>query len=390
MASITFLFGAGADSVFGLADGVDFATAVIGENDTPYESEIVNFYSERAKKVNWYPSFKKTRWKRNDLLKASIRKELIENSKLDMQKQYNKEVNEKYNRLKNEKSGSRIQIDKYTSYMGLLDEHFHSLINPKVLGSIKFWRVVLCYARAYCSLASKMLPERDTQKSLLMNNPKQVLEFMRIYASKMNESTPNYYNAVYEAMQEYKDVNFHVITSNYTTICQTITGIDDTDIAYVHGKIGWFESARDLCVYDFHDPKIKELPKDDIIFPYLFVQSGIKPIVDPKQIREYSKMVNFLDESPSTLIIVGYRINADDNHINSIIRSYLVNNKRVIYFSYKDKYDSDAEKETEWEVLKRLRLEKSDSFEIRNVDRDDSLYEFQRTIKEALEAENNE
>ncbi|MBP5311321.1 MAG: hypothetical protein J6112_00605 [Clostridia bacterium] len=71
-------------------------------------------------------------------------------------------------------------------------------------------------------------------------------------------------------------------------------------------------------------------------FPYLFIQSGVKPVVERTQIEEYAKMVKFFDESDK-IIVLGYRLNYDDNHINSIIRSAVKQNKEVVYLSFNDK-----------------------------------------------------
>lgn len=395
MSSITFLFGAGADSLFKLADGANFALSVIGADPTtPYEEILEDYFREKKEKDAWYPKFINRPWKNEDLLKASIRKELLADKSLLSLDNYNEAVDLRFKNICKKPKQSKKQIDNYTSYMGLLDEHFHTLINPKVLGAVKFWRVVMCYARAYCCLTSKMLPREQKQNyELLLKEPSKVLDFMKQYAEKKKTSISNYYEVIKGLKANYSDVKFHVISSNYTTLCQTIAELNDDDIAYVHGKIGWFESARDLRVYDAAHEK---LPSDDVLFPYLFIQSGVKPIVDIKQIREFSKAISYLDAPESTLIIVGYCLNSDDNHINSLIRSFLLkdDSNKVIYFSYKEKYDAENIKETLEEVLERLRMKKEDlksddQFKVRNIDRENSIEEFKNTLEGVLEAKEN-
>lgn len=56
---ITILFGAGADTAYGLVNGKDFAQCVIGLDE--YENiemkeAIKEFYNERVKDNNWYPN----------------------------------------------------------------------------------------------------------------------------------------------------------------------------------------------------------------------------------------------------------------------------------------------------------------------------------------------
>lgn len=224
-------------------------------------------------------------------------------------------------------------IAHYTSYMGLLDEHFHTLIYPRVLGPYKFWRVVTSYARAYTYLLHEMSKEIEGKYgnisyTQILDKPELSISIQSEYCkSKINHAS--YYSILRNTPRK---ASIRVITTNYTSLCHEIGEIGDDQIAYIHGKFGWFESARDLLVYDINDDTI-ELPQD-ILFPYIFIQSGVKPIIDMKQIREYAKMSSFLERA-RTLLIVGYRINSDDNHVASVIKSFLTQkDKRVLYLDY--------------------------------------------------------
>ena len=70
--------------------------------------------------------------------------------------------------------------------------------------------------------------------------------------------------------------------------------------------------------------KYEELPSNELLFPYIFIQSGIKPIVEEIIINEYSKAISYLKEVDK-IIIVGFRLNYDDNHINSLTIIFIVN-----------------------------------------------------------------
>ena len=79
------------------------------------------------------------------------------------------------------------------------------------------------------------------------------------------------------------------------------------------------------------------------------IPSGVKPLICKKQINEFKKFSDNLDKS-DYLAIVGYNLNSEDNHINSIISSWLRENEKhkVIYLNYiGDKsVDSDAKTES--------------------------------------------
>lgn len=65
-------------------------------------------------------------------------------------------------------------------------------------------------------------------------------------------------------------------------------------------------------------------------------------------------MIDFFDEA-DIIFILGYRLNCDDNHINSIIRSAICNGKKVVYFIYENDLDDKT-------VSKRLRFDDTDEY----------------------------
>ena len=145
--------------------------------------------------------------------------------------------------------------------------------------------------------------------------------------------------------------------------------ITDDKIAYIHGRLNWFESPYNLQVYDVSR---EQLP-NELCFPYLFIQSGIKPIVDAVQINEYAKMLQLLRDSEQ-LVIVGYRLNSDDNHINGIIKTYL-NQKEVVYLDF----DKGT---TENDILKRLRLDTNKNLKYIKIDASNAYCIFQECLSQ--------
>lgn len=68
--------------------------------------------------------------------------------------------------------------------------------------------------------------------------------------------------------------------------------------------------------------KLTDFSADDFVFPYILIQSGIKPIVNGYQIHEFEKAVRMIDESEE-LFILGYGVNSDDEHITNLLRTRL-------------------------------------------------------------------
>ncbi len=396
-----FLFGAGTEVDFNLCNGIDFAKNVVGLKNDIMNTSVKNFYMDMVKQLDdekkkWYPSPQNCHLKFPEkvLLKSSIKKQFLEdfmysdfttqekfNSKVEQELQ--KHIIKKRSKKQLKKSGYEL-IEKYTSYMGLIDEKFHTIICPLALGPHKFWDVIFCYTRAYLSLVSKIYSENEYYQSTLtneyyttiLNNPQEVLKKFKTFCQK-NKDT----NSYYKALKNYKDKigsnNITVITTNYTPLCSEIAEINDDNIAYIHGRIGWFESPYELKIYSIIEKNLKNnqsqiLPNNDIYFPYIFIQSGIKPVIDKTQIEEYSKMLKFL-KNANRLIILGYKINCDDNHINTILKSYIEDNenlKETIYIKYKEKNDNKNEEASKKEILSLFRLtsEKCPNFKVVTID----------------------
>src|SRR5699024_337059 len=57
---------------------------------------------------------------------------------------------------------------------------------------------------------------------------------------------------------------------------------------------------------------------------------------DVRQVKEYRKMNEYLDQQEDLpeLIIVGYGMNSDDNHVNSMIKSFILSGGTIVNFWY--------------------------------------------------------
>lgn len=316
---IGILFGAGAEISYGLSGGKNFAKKVLGLNEEELNTKIKKHH--KSKNLNkWYPKYNSYKWDDIKLVKAAVRKKYLEKnknykSKTDFDSKVENEVKELCKKG-NEKWKNEI-LDKYTSYMGVLDEKFHTLISPKELGPTNFWKVIDSYTRGYVTLVENMIKDYvENEEDLyqwILNNPKMVTNLIEKFCDE-NKEKETYYKIVKNSDNK---ENIRIITTNYTPLIEKIAEIDEHNVAYLHGKLSWFESPREWKVYDMENCKYEELPSNELLFPYIFIQSGIKPIVEEIIINEYSKAISYLNEVDK-LIIVGFRLNYDDNHINSL------------------------------------------------------------------------
>lgn len=357
------LFGAGAEYDFGLSTGDNFAKKVVGIGTNKFDKAIKEFYKGKAN--NWYPPYYFTKWEEKDLLLAAQKKAWItEAHEIKSISLFNEEVNASVKNLR--KKERKELLENYTSYMGLIDEYFHTIISPKALGPHKFWALITCYWRAYLTLASAILPYMDLQE--IMSDPLLAYHEMAEYASAYTDCT-NYYAEVRKKTPG-RDIN--IITTNYTPFCEKISGLGDDKIAQVHGSFKWFERPDTLEVIDITSETDDISRFDGYYFPFIFLQSGTKPIIHSSEIKEWGKAVSFLENS-DRLIIVGYRINCDDNHLNGMLREYVLLGKELIYLC--------IDNTTKEDILKRLRIyENKDNVKIHSVTKGNAVDEFQSIL----------
>jgi uncharacterized membrane protein len=141
-----------------------------------------------------------------------------------------------------------------------------------------------------------------------------------------------------------------VATTNYSKIINEITRNE-----YVYFLNGSTE--------EYYSPYLNEVSnnKDQFEFsvPFLFTQSGVKPITTISMIKKYNDFYNKCIES-NTICVVGFNFNDDDAHINNIIRTALrESNVTLIIFHYEDSLIKDLQKfieDTKVQYLKKLRL----------------------------------
>ena len=126
------------------------------------------------------------------------------------------------------------------------------------------------------------------------------------------------------------------ITTNYTTIGERIIGRTNCQFAYLHGKLSLFEELETKAIADVND-----IALTNTVFPYLLVQSGVKPIISAYQIQEFYNACKMISEA-DILLIIGYGINPDDEHITNLLRKRLRDGKAIKIFAYSNnKCDDD-------------------------------------------------
>ena len=393
-----FLFGAGAEASF-CNTGKDFAKFIMnvhmGEDIKKIDQIIEEHYSNVLNNIredipaNWYPEYSISRREDDfyrNLLNCDKKKKMCDKFFLGdpLEDTTDFSITEHDELLKHAES--------ITNYVGVLEKHFHSMITPSVLGGESFWEVVNAYTRAFINISISIrgisLQNTSEITKILEDPKKNYQEICGSIKERISNNEENYYSIIAKFFKNPK-----VITANYTPIYDIVMqakypDINELQVAKIHGSLDLFESSFYLQVMNVNDINFKNKYSNDINFPYLFIQSGIKPIIEYHQLQEYSKMLSFLNNI-DTLIILGYKCNSDDNHINSLLQHFLLKKKenKIVYFYYPD----DSKNNEPDILLKRIRIPlhhfesiKKDQLKIYELSQDNSFETFEKALDEII------
>lgn len=377
MKKTTILFGAGADM---LSSGANFALKVIGHNTKEMNTAIKEFYGTLPAS-DWYDSYVDNTIPLEKLVEASVYREYLSGKfPPTSQNKIKKEI--KHINSTAPQTYKKDLIEKNTSYMGIIDSDFHTLIHPKILGKHTFWRVIDCYTRAYLCLVKDILNPTIDDKEFYLNALINPDDTHKGIVKTIRTDTKFQIEGYYRSLSKIANSHIRIVSTNYTPCCSVITGRND--IIHIHGRMDLFENPYEWKVITAEAAqKNNNLSSErKLLFPYMFIQSGTKPIIERTQIQEYSRMVDAFTQTEK-IIIVGYNINYDDNHINSIIRSAIEDSKDVTILFFER--DGTRSADPDGETRKKLRLNQVYSnLHVIRINSSNGLDAFEQQLKDTL------
>ena len=347
MKDIMFLFGSGADTdVNGdLVSGSQFAESII---QNKYADKINNITQEDFRNFKLISHNSKKIFIQTIVHNENLAREKLSPEDVDLVMGYNnnaensdttkKKITEMcrkwYDLITNteipqeqSEEDSKNFFLENAALFGSLDEKFNSLRYPnKKDANAK--RVINAYWTVFMVMFKSLfgeISELDFDAVL-----KKLSDEKTVAKNMLSGKSNCYYNTVSKVKG-----NYHIATTNYTALVSTAF---ENRANYLNGKLSWFEDLNNLTVYDCTQESERDLIVEhpENIIPFIFIPSGVKPIVCPKQVKEYTDFKSNL-ESSSVLCVIGYRFNSEDNHINSFIADWLRKDKNtLIYFNYKE------------------------------------------------------
>ena len=398
---VAFFFGAGAEGTgnFGIASGYDYLkSSLLASEYHSGMTDALKTYFQRNKYFKDYTyradGFRKSSLLKNFLIQKSItnrtffEKHIRDLSLLLSQDDFdfiNKELETSIGRIREENDNQKdkllnifdqiitgktryysdiseplfknlfseknnfISFDMNAGLLGTLDSYFHTIINPSKYGAIYFSRLFNYYWACYFTILKSTLEYLlnngnnnvqiyfNSDGSLnyikVLNDLKNVTKWLYDGALSMPVDG-TYYGYIKKLLSEHSQYIEcrGVATTNYYRWASCITN----DIVYLNGQLNLFEYPELLEVVT--SPK-DLADKKHIFFPFMFGQSLTKPIVHSHQIKTYNKFYNMLEET-NVLVVLGYNINEDDNHINSFLHEFVTKGGRLIVVTNSLKCDA--------------------------------------------------
>ncbi|GIM45843.1 hypothetical protein DNHGIG_13920 [Collibacillus ludicampi] len=230
---------------------------------------------------------------------------------------------------------------KSIDYQALIDSHFRYLYNPKAHWA-KFTRIsiFLHTVRRYISSHSNIDPDKIA-------------------------NGPGYYHDLL-SLSKYATITA-IGTTNYNSFAEQVldnTTLSSVPVFHLNGSVSEFYDP--YCNNILINPTEQQLASyEHIVVPFIFTQSGIKPLTSITMSKRYVELYDKFRES-DIICIIGYGFNGDDGHINGLFRSLAVEGKRLAILHYGNKNESTLKKEYQ----AKLRLLSSDNLDVFTINDD--------------------
>lgn len=248
----------------------------------------------------------------------------------------------------------------------LLDQKFHTIIDRNKYGKNSFYMVFNYYWHCYFYIIKNVIQYFYCQQ----DHNEKVIQVLKGFVDFHEEDVQLKYDNIltdihrftkclYALTIDHQNCYYHyiqkafhnhisgIITTNYFHFAEGYF----ENVAYINGQLKNFEFPEELEVHDASERRA--VFKDRLFFPFIFGQSYVKPIIHSKLIVELKRMKDILDKS-SILVILGYNINSDDNHINAYLHDF-VHHKKIIFVN------NDGNNE---HLIKKLHLKNANNIEL--------------------------
>lgn len=122
-------------------------------------------------------------------------------------------------------------------------------------------------------------------------------------------------------------------TTNYNNFIESVDS--SLSVIYLNGSVNDEYDPYKNAIISKHDENTVAFTAPHITVPFLFTQSGIKPLTSITMSERYVRLYNKFSDC-DIIAVIGFGFNADDGHINGLFRELIEKGKKVLIYSYKN------------------------------------------------------
>lgn len=221
-------------------------------------------------------------------------------------------------------------------YQALIDSHYRYLYKPHAE-----WA-------KFCKISIFLY----TARNYIVNGAKDCLETIH--------QGSGYYHDLLK-MDPKAAVISSIGTTNYNNLIEKV--VTAAQAIHLNGNVDDYYDPYSNKIQTLNAEQLKE--QDRILVPFIFTQSGIKPLTSVEMSRKYVKLFDEYRGSDA-IVVVGFAFNGDDGHINGLFRELLdEHGKKIVVICLKgDKTDDELKKD----YRRRLRAKTSEGLHVVQVD----------------------
>ena len=258
---------------------------------------------------------------------------------------------------------------KSIDYQMLIDNYFRYIMSPKTEWA-KFTKMFLFLSAAYNAITSKehtlsdeALNKQESYYQDIINELKNDNASVEVKALA-STNYHDYYGRLVKLLNEREiedgTLDEASLEARFGKVMRLNGGVGEFYNPYKNSLVKR-EPVKTTTKQDNKDyDNNLFLYQNQLVTPFFFTQSGIKPITAIDVSCLYTEMYSKFKES-DIIAVIGFNFNSDDNHINTIIRDLVENHNKTLVIVTVDADNEEALKVKTEDIHYKLRIDNKEA-----------------------------